>query len=341
MVSQLPAIVWTVDREMRFTSSAGAGLRALGLSPGQVVGMTLFEYFRSTDPEFLPIAMHRKSLKGEATTFEMTWNGSVWETHTEPLRAESGEIIGCLAIGLDVTRRKQAEADLRRSREELRALAGRLHAVREEESANIAREIHDELGQALTGIKFDLSYIQRRLEFCKAPDERSDLENKIAAMNREIDSTVEAVRRISTQLRPKILDDLGLVGAIEWQAQDFQQRANIVCSVNAYGVASELDLDPPRATAVFRIFQEILTNVRRHAGATRVFVDLRREDEAFLLEVRDNGKGIPRNQLPRLGGVGILGMRERAQVFGGHVVIESEPGKGTAVKVSIPIGEAS
>lgn len=340
MVSQLPAVVWTIDRDLRFTSSAGAGLVALGLAPGQVVGMTLFEYFGTRDPEFLPIAMHRKSLRGEATTFETTWNGRVWETHTEPLRAESGEIIGCLAVGLDVTERKQAEEELEQSREELRALTGRLQEVREEESTNIAREIHDELGQALTGIKFDLSYIQRRLSFCEEPDVRSELENKIAMMNKEIDSTVEAVRRISTQLRPKILDDLGLLGAIEWQAQDFQNRSNIICYVDAYGTISNLDLDIPRATAVFRIFQELLTNVWRHAGARHVFVDLRREEGVLVLEVRDDGKGIPQNQLRAIEGLGILGMRERAQAFGGRVVVESEPGKGTRVKVDIPLGES-
>jgi PAS domain S-box-containing protein len=341
MVSQLPALVWSVDRELRFTSSAGAGLKVLGLAPGQAVGMTLFEYFQSRDPDYLPIVMHRKSLDGETTTYEMVWNGRTWESHTEPLRTESGEIIGCLGIGLDVTARRQAEEDLRRSREALRALAGRVQEVREEESANIAREIHDELGQALSGIKFDLSFIHRRVSCCEDHEERAELEDKIAEMNKELDATINAVRRISTQLRPKILDDLGLVGAIEWQARDFERRANIACSVNAYGTAADLELEAPRATAVFRIFQEILTNVRRHAAATHVFVDLRREDDALLLEVRDNGKGIPRKQLRRLDGLGILGMRERAQVFGGHVAIESVEGKGTSVKVTIPAGGPS
>ncbi len=340
MVSQLPAVVWTVDRDLRFTSSAGAGLKALGLGPGEVVGMTLYEYFNTQDPEFLPIAMHRKSLQGEATTFEVIWDERVWETHTEPLRNDAGEIIGCLAIGLDVTKRKLAEEELKYSKEQLRALAASLHQIREEESTNIAREIHDELGQALTGIKLDLSFVQRRLFLCGDPDDRADLENKVKEMSADIDATVDAVRRISTKLRPRILDDLDLPGAIEWQTQDFQRRTSIACDFNQYGTASELQLDPPRSTAVFRILQEILTNVRRHAGATHVWVDLRREDESFLLEVRDNGKGFPRSQLNRLDGLGILGMSERAQVFGGHVRIDSEPGKGTSVKVTIPLGDS-
>jgi PAS domain S-box-containing protein len=341
VVSQLPAVLWTIDPDLRFTYGSGAGLAALNLTPDQVLGKSLYEYFKTDDPEFMPIAKHRISLDGEAASFEMNWNNRVWETHTEPLRDENGKVIGCLGLAADVTERKLAEEEVKHSREQLRALAGRLHEVREEESASIAREVHDELGQALTGLKFDLDFIRRRLGQCEKPSERAKLDEKIKEMYAAIDAELNVVRGISTRLRTKVLDDLGLIGAMEMYAQEFHRRTGIPCDVNQYGVeVMESDLDSQRKTAVFRILQEILTNVRRHAAATHVWVDLRGEDESFILEVRDNGKGIPPETLKRIDGLGILGMRERAQVFGGHVKIDSEPGKGTSVSVTIPLGES-
>jgi PAS domain S-box-containing protein len=341
MVSQVPAVLWTVDRDLRFTSSMGAGLSALGLAPGQVVGKTLWEYFGTDDPNYPPVAMHRRSLEGEATTYEARWDHSVWETHTEPLRDENGNIIGCLAIALDVTERKLAEAELKESGEKLRALAVKLQKVREEQSSSIAREIHDEIGQPLIGLKFELSHVRTRLDRCDDPAVRAELDRKIGEMFGQIDAGIEIVRSLSTQLRPKMLDDLGLFGAIETFSQEFGGRAGFRCDVNQYGPPGfGSDLDPERSTAVFRIFQEILVNVGRHAGATRVWIDLRDEDDCFILEVRDNGKGIPRDQLKSLEGLGILGMRERALVFGGTVSIDSEAGKGTRVEVKIPLANA-
>jgi signal transduction histidine kinase len=282
--------------------------------------------------------MHRRSLVGEAVSFELKWDHSIWETHTEPLRDESGGIIGCLAIGIDVTARKAAEAELEKSYDNLRALAARVQAVREEESANIAREIHDEVGQSLVGLKFDLSFLNRRLSKSADPVERAKLEERIAEMSKAIDTTLAGMKSLATQLRPQVLDDLGLIGAIEWFTQQFERRAEIRCEINQYGpeILSP-DLDRDRSTAVFRIYQEILLNVRRHAKATRVWIDLRGETGCFILEVRDNGKGIPRDRLKKLEGLGILGMRERALVFGGTVSIDSEPGRGTRVEVRIPL----
>lgn len=342
MVSQAPAVLWTVDRDLRFTSSMGAGLGSLGLAPGQVVGKTLYEYFGTDDPNFTPIAMHRKSLEGEATTYEAFWDHSVWETYTEPLRDENGKIIGCLALALDITERKLAEAELKEYGERLRALAVRLQKVREEQSASIARDIHDEIGQPLVGLKFELAHIKNRLDRCDDPAVREEVDRKIEEMFGQIHAAIEIVRSVSTQLRPKILDDMGLVGAIETFAQEFGRRAGFGCEVNQYGppgFGSDLDYD--RSTAVFRIFQEVLVNVGRHADATQVWIDLRDEDDCFILEVRDNGKGIPRDQLKMVeGGLGILGMKERALVFGGTVSIDSEPGRGTRVEVKIPLAAA-
>jgi signal transduction histidine kinase len=303
--------------------------------------MTLHEYFGAEDPENSTIARHRRALEGEVVSYEGNWGGRIWEIHLDALRGQRDEIIGVAGMALDVTERKLAEEEVKRSREQLRALSARLQEVREEESAVIAREIHDEVGQALTGLKFDLEFIRRRLGQCGDLAERAKIEERIKEMYGTIDAEISVVRKISTHLRTKVLDDLGLVGAIESFAQEFQRRTGIACNVDQYDVeAMELGLDSQRKTAVFRIFQESLTNVRRHAEATRVWVDLRAEDESLILEVRDNGKGIPPEKLKHVDGLGIVGMRERAQAFGGHVEIESEPGEGTSVRVTIPLGES-
>jgi signal transduction histidine kinase len=184
----------------------------------------------------------------------------------------------------------------------------------------------------------DLSWIERRLYSVDDPEQRAELMDKTRAMGREIDESIQAVRKISTQLRPRILDDLGLIGAIEWQTQDFENRTGVHCDIGQTELdAVRLDLDPQRSTAVFRIFQEILTNVRRHSGAGHVRIDLHSEGEKLILEVTDDGKGMSLEDPTWLNGLGILGMRERAQVFGGNVSVESEHGKGTSVRVVIPL----
>ncbi len=220
---------------------------------------------------------------------------------------------------------------LRESEDKLRRLAAHLISVREEERAHIAREIHDELGQVLTGIKMEVGWLAKRLK------EPSLLE-KTESMAKLIDSTVQTVRKIATGLRPEMLDDMGLVAAVAWQAKDFQKRTGIRCRTKLPPESTKTDLEI--STAVFRIFQEILTNVARHARATRVDIDLSVSDEAVSLEVLDNGVGIPSSDLHGRRSLGLLGMQERALLFGGEVVISGNPGQGTRVQVRIPMRKA-
>jgi len=219
---------------------------------------------------------------------------------------------------------------LRESEDKLRRLAAHLISVREEERAHIAREIHDELGQVLTGIKMEVSWLQKRL---KEPQ----LIEKADSMSKLIDSTVQTVRKIATGLRPEMLDDMGLVAAVGWQAKEFQKRTGIRCRVS---LPPERKFDLEISTCVFRIFQEILTNVARHARATRVDVELVVNDERFWLEVIDNGVGIAEDELHGRKSLGLLGMQERAMLFGGEVLLLGTPGQGTRVSVSIPIGKS-
>jgi signal transduction histidine kinase len=225
--------------------------------------------------------------------------------------------------------REQAEAEQHRSFNQLRALAARLQTAREEERTRVAREIHDELGQALTAIKIDLTALLPSV----LPDPGSNLQRQQTVF-RLLDDAIHSVRRIATDLRPGVLDDLGLVAAIEWAVEEFQARTGIESCVSLPD--GDMALDPEPATALFRILQEALTNVARHARATRVTVQLAQQNGDLSLEVRDNGRGVQQEQLVDGRSLGILGMRERALLLAGEFSIHGTPDEGTTVKVRIP-----
>jgi signal transduction histidine kinase len=226
---------------------------------------------------------------------------------------------------------RRAEEQLRESHEQLRALSVYLQSVREEERTRIAREVHDELGQALTSCKLDSAWIAGQM-----PRKLASLAAKARALTANIDSTIQTVRRISAELRPGVLDHLGLAAALEWQANEFEARSAIKCDVHT-NLRDRL-LDQHLSTGLFRIFQETLTNVIRHAGATRVAVSLKQADGRITLEVRDNGRGITRTEVSNAKSMGLLGMRERAALLGGAFKIGRSPrGKGTRVTVSVPL----
>ena len=234
----------------------------------------------------------------------------------------------------DVTDRVRAEEALRRSKEELRELASAANSVREQEKSRIARELHDELAQALTALKMDATWVAERL-----PRSEKALAEKLAAMQAMLDSTVAATRRISADLRPLMLDDMGLVPAAEWLVQNFSERTGIHCEL-AVG-APDLELAEPHASAVFRILQESLTNVARHAQASLVEVALDREDGAVTLRVRDNGRGFSPADPRKPNSFGLMGLRERAYLLGGEVDVASEQGRGTTIEVRIPVQRAA
>src|SRR5438067_1163611 len=216
---------------------------------------------------------------------------------------------------------------LRESEDKLRRLAAHLISVREEERAHIAREIHDELGQVLTGIKMEVTWLAKRLR-------EKPLIEKTDSMCKLIDTTVQTVRKIATGLRPEMLDDMGLIAAVGWQAKEFQKRTGIRCRAK---LPPEVKLDIDISTTMFRIFQEILTNVARHSRATRVDIELIVNEDRVGLEVTDNGVGIADSDLNGKKSLGLLGMHERALLFGGEVRITGTPGHGTRVSVSIPV----
>jgi PAS domain S-box-containing protein len=246
-----------------------------------------------------------------------------------------GQPVRILEANADITERQRAETELNQSREQLRALADRLLRAREEEAARIARELHDQFGRYLTTIKMDVRSLERDLAGELTSDVARVLREKAQTIGQTVDETVQTVRAIATQLRPGILDDLGLAAAIEWQVKDFQKRSGILCALTLPGDDPNLSRD--QATAIFRIFQEILTNVARHAQATKVWVHLGDEQDEIVLEVEDNGVGISPAQLAERRSLGLLGMRERAGAFGGAVEIVGSKGQGTTVTVQIPV----
>jgi PAS domain S-box-containing protein len=232
----------------------------------------------------------------------------------------------------DVTERVRVQEALRQSREDVRELSMAAHSIREQEKSRIARELHDELAQALTALKMDVSWLVDQV-----PSGDKEIADRLTRMQALLDSTVAATRRISADLRPLMLDDLGLVPGVEWLVQNFTQRTGIPCEL-AIG-ASDLELQDPHATAVFRILQESLTNVARHAEASLVEVVIERSDACVTLSVRDNGRGFVAGSPRKPNSYGLLGVRERAHLLGGEARIDSTPGQGTTVEVRIPIGQ--
>jgi signal transduction histidine kinase len=228
---------------------------------------------------------------------------------------------------------QKAQERLRRSHDQLRALTGHLRFVREEERTRIAREVHDELGQALTGLKLDLSLLSGKTVGQRA------VQRKIKAMAARVDDTILTVRRIATELRPGVLDNLGLAAAIEWQAAEFQERTSIRCEVRIE--VKETIWDREFNTMCFRIFQETLTNIVRHAKATRVDVRLAQVDHELVLTVRDNGRGISEQEVVHARSIGLIGMRERVAQVGGQVFFFGLPDRGTTVTMRVPMPEAS
>ncbi len=222
--------------------------------------------------------------------------------------------------------------ELSEAYEEVRALAAQLQTIREEERADIARELHDELGQSLTALKMDVAALISRL-----PKRNQSLLERARSMSAQIDATIKTVRRLSSQLRPGMLDDLGLAPSIEWYAIDFKERTNIEVAVQV--PEQDLPLNRDQATALFRIFQETLTNVARHADAMHVDVQVCFENSDLVLRVRDDGRGIDLHQAHGKRSLGLVGMRERAEMIGGNLEIQGEPGKGTTVTVRVPLAE--
>jgi len=256
------------------------------------------------------------------------------EWFSRPIFTEEGHLDFVFSVGTDITHRKNIEIELKTYQEQLRELNIHTEQVRERERTRIARELHDELGQLLTVLKMDLAYVERNML-----QKDGFLDEKISDMHTRVDSTLDTLKRIMTDLRPSLLDNLGLVAAIEWQAEDFQKHTGISCNVSVN--PEDLHVDPGTATTAFRIFQETLTNVARHAQANMVEVAIEKKEGELTLIVKDNGRGFSPEKISNPKSYGLIGIRERVKHRGGEVKISSTLYEGTTVSVAIPGLEGS
>jgi PAS domain S-box-containing protein len=321
------------EDQYKFVSVNKGFLLATGLSKEQVLNKYVHDVIPQPSLQ-LVLEKYRETIYTKKTVHweEITpypTGTKVGIVYISPVFNEDGKCIQLLGTVHDITERKNAEEEIKKTSEQLRELTSHLQNIREEERTSIAREIHDELGQQLTGLKMDVSWIKKQL-----PEDKEVLQNKISGMIALIDETVKTVRRISSDLRPGILDDLGLIPAIEWQSQEFEKRTGIKSEFQT----NLTDLDPEKNLSIniFRVYQEALTNIIRHSNATRIKTTFEEKDGNLKLVIQDNGIGFDIDELKNNNSLGLIGMKERAFLFQGELVITSEKSKGTMITLKIP-----
>jgi PAS domain S-box-containing protein len=324
----------TINRleDGRFIEVNDAFLRDLRRTREEVIGRTSVELGLWADPSMRERYIRR--LKREKLVVELEFSGYLRDGRREITQLSSTLIelqgVPCvLTIAHDVTERRHAESALEASQQQLRALASRQQQAREEERRAIAREIHDELGQVLTGIKLDVAWAHSH-----HPPEPVQSKERLADALARITGAMDVVRRIATELRPAVLDDLGLVAALEWQAQQFARLTNVRTTLDL--PPSDPVLSNDARTTVFRIVQEALTNVARHAAAKAVHLELRVEKDKVLMIIRDDGRGITTEELSDRRSLGLLGLRERAMTAGGTLTVRGRTRRGTEVVLTLP-----
>jgi PAS domain S-box-containing protein len=327
-------VVADLEGRVQFWNQGAEAL--FGYTKEEMLGQSVTVLYADAPDPVAQLAEDRsRVLRGEDATGE--WlrrrkDGSTVWVHAKRvvLRDADGTAIGILGVARDISEPKRTSEELLASQEQLRDLAHRLRSVREQERTLMARRIHDELGQALSALHLDVAWLRARLS-----DEDVVLEEKTRSMAALIETSIGRVRSLATELRPAVLDSLGLLAAIEWETQQFTRRTGIPCG-------HELPPDPPavdadRSTDVFRILQEALTNVARHAGASEVVVALRFWRNELQLSVSDDGRGITAAEVASPQALGLVGMRERALLWDGAVEWRARDGGGTVVNLRLPL----
>lgn len=335
--SAMDAII-TVDEQQRIVLFNPAAEKMFGCPEADALGASLDRFIparfrpqhRQHMADFGATGSSNRTMGGNMNIAACRANGEEFPADISISQVERDGHKLFTAIVREITARRRAEAELERSHQQLRDLTSSLETVREDERTRIARELHDELGQQLTGLKMDLSWMESRL-----PEGNGELAAKVDSMKKLINTTVASTRRISAELRPLVLDDLGLAAALDWLASDFTRRSGLEVILDIG--PDEWLLDNALATVIFRIAQESLTNVARHAAASRVRISLVRSGGRLILVVADNGRGMAPDATEKRGHFGLLGMAERVRALAGELNISSRPGEGTTLTVSIPL----
>jgi len=340
-VGNTPLAVIEWDKDLRITRWSGQAEKMFGWKASEVLGKSMFDsdfviVHGEDQPQVNKIInelIHGSGDRNINLNRNYTKDGKIiyCEWYNSALRDEEGNVITILTLGHDVSERKEAEDKLNESYRQIRSLSEHLQNIREEERTRIAREVHDELGQQITVLQMGISWLSK-----KVGDTSYIIKEKLQDLMEILDATVQSVRRILYELRPQLLD-LGLDSALEYHLKDFEKHSGIKTSFNE--PKEELELNDSIKTGLFRIFQESLTNVVKHSEASHVYVDLVKEGKYLILRIKDNGKGFDKQGITKKNTLGILGMQERCEMMGGRFNIESNPGKGTTVTVTMPLTE--
>jgi PAS domain S-box-containing protein len=334
LLDNIPDMAWLKDRDCRYLAVNSAYLEILGMPEHAVLGKTpdeiwppeISEVYLRTDRAVLKSGRRRRY---EEMRPDPSGTLRCFETIKSPIRDKAGRIIGTVGISRDISERKAAESEVIKSRAQLRELSNYLQSVREAERARISRELHDELGQTLTALKMELGWLKDRL-----PAEPATLRTRVDRLVQIVDHSVTDLQRIASDLRPMILDELGLVSAIQWLTQSFSERSPLAIELSFERTDAVYSKDV--STAAFRIVQEALTNIVRHSGAASARIVARHSGNELQLDISDDGCGmdVARSRGEHLG---LIGMSERAHMLGGSMRIDSTPGCGTRISVRLPL----
>ncbi len=325
-----------IDLQGKVRDANAAACSITGVPREQLLGSEALAYF--TDPAKLSEGFQRVMAEGQALDYQLSIRHASGRLHevrcnARAFRNAQGRVVGLFATAHDITESQRVERALRESRQRLREMAAQGEAMREYERKSIAREVHDELGQVLTALRMDLTFIDLR-----HGEQLTELRSQLHGMRALVDRAIQGVRNVAANLRPAALD-MGLVPAIEWSCAEFRRHAGTACTVAAD--TPEIELAEDRAIGLFRIVQESLTNITRYARARQVWVSLRTSNEMLELQVCDDGQGFDPAQAQRPQSFGLLGMQERAIALGGVLEIDSAPGQGTRVRVVVPLQHGS
>jgi PAS domain S-box-containing protein len=332
LIDSLPGIFYLYAKDGTFLRWNTNFETVSGYTAAEIAAIHPLDFYQGDEKELLRRKIENVFLTGEDTVEAgfLQKSGNRVPYFFTGRRIFYNEQECLMGVGIDVTERVKAQQEIREANKRLRQLTTHLQTIREEERKRIGREIHDELGQQLTAIKMDVAWLNKKFH---GSDEKAD--HRLKDLLVMLDETVKSVRRISSQLRPSLLDDLGLTAAMEWQLGEFEKRAGIKTSFSA--PHDEIPIPEASKTALFRIFQESLTNVVRHAAAKKVSVELKEVNKKLVMSIADNGKGFDPLKVTEKKTLGILGMKERSEMVGGTYEINSKPGEGTSVIVSVPV----
>lgn len=329
----IPDMITIHDKDFNILFANNAAKKLLDLPQSyDMRKIKCFKYYHGTacPPQGCPSCECLKT--GKSAIFELfePHLNMIVEIRAIPRLDKRNNVIGIIHIARDITQRKNMEEKLRNSRKQLRSCVSNMISIRENERAKISREIHDELSQSLTTMKMNLFLLGE-----KTPKNQITSHQIISSMSTVIDSTLKEIKRIASDLRPKILDELGILEAVKWQARKFQEETGIACDIDHKSATGKLNQN--LSLTIFRIYQETLTNVARHAKATRVQSIIKRKRGAIYMEIKDNGVGITDSQVDSAASHGIIGLRERVQLHKGQIEIKGIQNQGTSVTITLPL----